>query len=343
VHFFSFRNRLVLNKIGIYLLIGLSVLFLAMFLYLSFMERYVVYERDGVHIDTAWQENITSPKEKVLLNTKATVTELKQTTTGSGSVRQLSGIYVSLDMLKNIDRVRNTIIDGGYKTVLMEVKAVSGNFYYNTSIEDAPLAGTVNTDAVTNLIQELRSMGCYMIASIPAFADRAYLLNHTDIGLPLRSGVLWTDEYNCYWMNPVKDGTLERTEVICRELNSLGFQEILLRNFYFPSDEKIYFDESIQTKSAALANFVMMLQSEMNTEDVTISFGINNSYGFPATISSGRLYITTNDGKSVDKLVSTYRERILSPETQIVFIADSRDTRFDEYGHLVPAIATTVE
>ena len=91
------------------------------------------------------------------------------------------------------------------------------------------------------LIEDMTNRNLYLIAAVPAFRDRAYGLEHTNIGLPYigGNGALWLDEQSCYWLNPGKNGTINYLDQIAEELEIMGFDEILFTDFRFPETDQL--------------------------------------------------------------------------------------------------------
>lgn len=339
MHFLSYRKRMLLRKLTKYFCISIaSVGFIVLF-YLSFMDRYVVYNRQGAYVDTVWEKSIVHADDKQLLSVVPKVTELAPTSATSSSVRKLSGCYVNIDMLTDLNSVKQMVDSAGYSTVLIEVKGVDGTFYYNTSVAEAVKSSVVDYSAVSAWIRELKNKGVYLIASIPAFADRNYCLNHIQVGLPLAGGALWMDSNGAYWMDPGNNSTVLYLESICTELANMGFQEVLLRDYYIPTNSSIVYNESSHTRSEALASCAQIVQADMGTMDLKVSFGLELSSGFPISISEGRLYFKSNDPNMAATYINNYRQNVISTEVQIVFLSASDDAAFGDTGKLVPVIA----
>ena len=91
-----------------------------------------------------------------------------------------------------------------------------------------------------------------LIARVPAFSDPEYALKHQSQALPLYNGALWTDEHDCYWLNPYSNDVQGYLTSIALELAGLGFDEVLFDNFYFPDSDRISWTGSVTKQEAIL-------------------------------------------------------------------------------------------
>lgn len=340
---FSFRRRARLQRILTIGGITLAVLAIVYLIAVIYSGRFIIYSRSGAYADQNWRTSMTATTERKTSDITPHVTVLPKTTVNTGTVRRLSGCYISTEQLTNLGALRTEIKNKGYGTVVIEMKDCFGNFFYDTTIPDVPRADGINTSAVASFIKELKDSGCYLIASVPALADQSYCLNHVELGLPLKSGALWVDDKYCYWMDPKLDGTLSYLETICLELSNLGFREVLLKDFYFPLDDTIVYPETDGSKADVLKRAVERLQADLGSS-VTLSFGLGSALTFPASLENGRLYMNTvHDGNAVPGIVSQLNACVQNPEIQLVFITGSEDQNLDSFGHIIPIQASAPE
>ena len=335
MRFFSFRRRAFLQNFLISMGILLGIFLVLFAILVIFSGRYMVYSRSGVQADIDWAENMQATTERKTVDVVPTVTVLPKTAINTGTVRRLSGCYISADRLSNLEALKKEIAAGAFGTVIVEMKDIYGYFYYKTTM-GVPTASGISTDSVASFLKGLKDEGYYLVAAIPAFADQSYCLNHVELGLPLKSGALWVDDNNCYWMDPKNEGTLSFLETIALELSNLGFRELLLNDFYFPLSDSIVYPETEMTKAEVLDRTVQRLQADLGGA-ITLSFGLGNSNTFPSHLENGRIYLNAiHDGNAVLSTVSQLSLCVENPEIQLVFITGSEDERFDSYGHILP-------
>jgi len=336
---FSYRNRTRFRKIAITLLTIFLIAAALTLCVLAYLDRYIVYDSEGAHLDLHWQETSGASQTVATPSIDAEISYVSaDDEVAIGSTRKVTGYYISTEMLQDPEAVQTALDAGSYYAVLIDLRDGFGNYYYPSGISGAQTATTVNAQAVKDLISSLRQSGVYLIARIPAFADQNHCLNNTDLGLPLSSGALWADGNGCYWMDPANPGSISHMEAVCTELQSLGFREVVLDDFYFPDSDSIVYDESEKTKDSALTDAFNVLQSDLSALDLKVSIGLPSDKTFPGMLTEGRIYFELDDGAEIGSLVDSQEATVAIPDVQIVFLTESHDTRFESYGYLTPAV-----
>lgn len=324
----SYRTKSRLKKLGIAL--GIFALLAVVFLicWMVWLQRYVVYTREGVRFDFGRSTLGLSgepalQKEKTPAETVAI--DYVDATEDNGEpaeTEKFAGYYVSTQMLlDDMEGVRKAIeaLPAG-SVIMLDVKSVYGNFYYSTSLNGAPKAEAMDIAAMDSLLSYLRGTDAYVIARLPAFCDLVFGESHTSSGLALESGVLWTDDNGCYWLNPNDETVLANLAQICRELTELGFDEVAFDHFYFPADGSIVYDSAI-SKADAVKNAAKQLAEAFSTGAFQVSF-CAESADFPLPEGS-RLYLENVAPEQAETMTAQLGTDAL------VFLTDSRDTRFD--------------
>ncbi len=334
----SYHGKLRLKRLGIALGILLLIALVALGCWFVWMQRYIVYTRDGVVFDYERStleledkpHNGDAQRETVSLNILIDDGEddEENQTQNTGI---LSGVYVDTALLlKGVDRAKEALgeLTPG-SAVMVDVKSKFGNFYYTTAINGASQSDSISAPEMDAFIEELRKGDCYLIARLPAFRDSAFALQNQPCGLPLASGVLWTDEEKCYWLNPTKDAVLSNLVQICRELRELGFDEVVFSDFSIPDSGRIVYSSDIP-KDEALKRAADYLVAACGGEYFAISFVGTTDFPLPA--GNTRLYV---EGVAPEQLEMVYEKAPgMEPLSQTVFVVDTRDTRYDTYSHI---------
>lgn len=329
-----YRTRRLLRRVGIILLAIVLFGILFTLCWTSWVERYIIYTRDGVVLnfeqDYKIQEGVLAlpPSEgdnsvSIYFNEGDNALEL------STELTQLKGYYISTTVLAgDIAGTMDTLkkLDSG-TAVMIDVKNAKGQYFYSTSMEDANLAN-VDIAACDELIRTVTKGDYYAIARLPAFRDYFYGLEHVDEGLPYAGGTgyLWMDDIGCYWMNPTKTAVLNRLIDLAEELKALGFDEVVFTDFCFPNTEKVTFNGD---KAEALSNAMNTLITNCNTSSFCVSFSVTD-YTFNVPEGRSRLYLEGIPAKNVGLVVS--QVTITDPDIRLVFMAESNDTRYDDHG-----------
>lgn len=336
---FSYRTRQILKNIAVVLLMVLLVLALVLVCWFLWLERFVVYTRDqGAILDFNLSADFGPGEQAVRPEPEDPVSiyynEGENTLNTSTELTQMVGYYVDAATLEeDLDAVRTQMraLPSG-TPVLMDVKSIYGNFFYSSNVSEKRNSA-VDTAAMDELIELMQTNDLYAIARIPALRDYHYGLNHVPDGLPLPGGYLWMDEDYCYWLNPASEGTMTYLVQIITELRGLGFDEVVLCDFYFPDEDKIVFNGD---KDQAIATAAETLVTACATEKFAVSF-VGQEPAFPLPEGRSRLYLEGVAAASAAGIAQ--QTGIADPAVNLVFLTEVHDTRFDVYSVLRPLSA----
>lgn len=331
-----YRTRRKLQRAGTVLLFLLMIAVIAWFCWVIWLERYVVYTRDGATLDfdrsaEALSGEVALPPDtgngpEIHFNEGANAINV------STDLTQLNGYYITYDMLsKDLDGVvaQVSALSSG-TAVMIDMKGGYGTFYYSSELEDATMSQSVDTEGVDELITLMKSKNLYMIAQISAYQDYIYALNHVSSGIPFTGGhgALWLDSEGCYWLKPTDSGVLGYLTSIILELKGLGFNEVVLNDFSVPTGDRIVYDGDRDTDLLSAANTLL---TSCSTTSFTVSFSVSSAT-FPLPEGRCRMYLSGVTASSVEATAA--QVTMEDPQIRLVFIADTNDTRFDNYGVL---------
>ena len=334
----TYRTRRRLNRLGVFLgYLSLAAL-IVLICWFIWLERFVVYTADGAKLQFDYEsppgiaQVAVAPEETTVAIHYNEGDDFVSTSTELGQIR---GYYATTNVLgRGVDGVAAIIqnLPAG-SAVMLDVKSGFGTFYYSSTIDEALLTDQVDINKMDTLIRELAGQDIYLIARVPAFRDRNYGLNHTVYGLPVASGgYLWADSENCYWLNPVSNGTLSWLITIATELKELGFDEVVFTDFKFPDTDNILFQSSMG-RQEALESAAQTLVSACATSKFCVSFETSNPL-FQLPEGRSRLYLT---GISANQAAEAAENaNVTDPTINLVFLTNTNDTRFDEFGAMRP-------
>ena len=332
----SYQGKNRLKKILLVLGILTLVAALVWLCWMVWLQRYIVFSRDGVKLDfdrsTLEFEHMTAtePVERETMPLDIYINDGEDATlpVDETALRMISGVYVDTRMLLDgIDEVTEELSALEADTAIMlDVKSIYGNYYYTSSIYGATQSDSIDAAKMDSLIATLSKKGHHLIARLPAFRDNVFALNNQSCGLPLASGALWVDEDKCYWLNPANDTVLSNLIQICRELQDLGFDEVVFSDFYFPDSGKIVY-KSETPKDEAIKLAADRLVSACANTYFLISFV--GGTDFPLPDGQTRLYVENALPETLDTLIAQMPGE--DPILQTVFLAETRDTRYDSY------------
>lgn len=337
---FSFHLRRFLRRFWTVVLVLVVAATALLLCWLLWLNRYVVYTRDGVRLDfgnsTAYPEGQPAVEPSAAPSLPITyLEETEPTLPPAQGLQKLNGYTVDTEqMLSDPDALRAQLEQLPAGTpVLMEVKSLRGEMYYSSGV--ARNAQNLDLSRMDSLIAWMKDR-FYLIARMPAFRDYWYCLDHVSEGLPKKwaGGALWLDPDSCYWLNPASEGAMGYLVRIVTELRTLGFDEVVFSDFRFPDTDAVDFTgDNLTTLTQAAADLVATCSSDT----FTVSFQRSDIY-LPLPEGQTRLYLT--DIAAADAAALAAQAQLADPVTQIVFLTDSHDTRYEEFGILRPFTAT---
>lgn len=346
MRYISYRSKLRLRAALIGLAIALVLLAAAAVGVFIYLHRYIVYTPDGARLDldgglrSALETDfdVEASKSAPAPVPGATLAEGSELEEPAKTLEQINGWYADGAMLAAPSRIREAV--SGLTepaAVCVDVRSIYGNFYYSSAIAGAQTSSSVDPPAVDDLLRDLASTPeVYLIAWLPAFRDSSWALAELDCALSLRSGALWMDSEGCYWLDPSDDQVIARLESIIQELESLGFDEVVLSDFAFPDDPAIVFEGD---RSQALLDAAQKLRENLDqSEDIKLSFSTRDSALAPY---ADRFYYRDLDGAEIPALTDALEGAFPDLHNCLVFLTDSRDTRFESFGRLKPAYGSS--
>lgn len=330
-----YRTRQTLRRIAVILLA--IVIFCALFTlcWSTWVERYIIYTRDGIVFDfdldyhipegvPAVQSSSNDTEISIYFNEGDNALEL------STELTQLKGYYITSEDLSSDVSGALTMVKslGSGSAVMIELKNGKGESFYSSTLADS-VSANVDLSAVDNLITTITRGDYYAIARVSAFRDYYFGLNNVSEGLPYAggSGYLWVDNGGCYWLKP-STTVLNRLIAIAEELKGLGFDEVVFTDFCFPSHEKASYTGD---KAEALANAMDTLITNCNTSSFCVSFSVTD-HTLAVPEGRSRLYLEKVSAQNVAMVAS--QVTVTDPDIRLVFMAETNDTRYDNYGVL---------
>lgn len=334
----SYQNKRRLKKWGIVLGVLLLCLTAIWACWMIWLQRFLVFTRDGVKVsfDRSTLELEEKPhgsgSQRETVGVDIVINDGENAVPPvSREMEKISGVYVDTTMLLDgVQSVAQELLELEPGTAIMlDVKSKFGNFYYNTSIQGASLSDSVSAEEMNQLIRDLRKGGYHLIARLPAFRDSAFAENNRDSGLVLASGALWTDEEKCYWLDPASSTVQSNLIQICRELQKMGFDEVVFTDFKIPDSGSISYSADVP-KDQVIKQTAEYLVDNVASDDFVVSF--QGSVEFPLPKGQCRLYMEGVAPETLDSVYASVPGE--KPDVQTVFLAQTRDTRYDVCGVL---------
>ena len=172
-----YRTRRKIKRAGQIFLILAMIFFIIWFCSVIFLQRYVVYTREGAHLDFSVDpdqiQGVVAAPPVGELNVSIYYNEGENAMNTNAVLKKLDGYYIDAEaMSKNMTAVWDALkIIPKETPIMIELKGPNGLFYYNSTLADSVKASNVSPDAVGELIKELQKKGYYTIAKVSAFRD----------------------------------------------------------------------------------------------------------------------------------------------------------------------------
>ncbi len=331
-----YRTRRTLNRVGTVALVLLLTFLIAWLCWVVWLQRYVVYSDDGaatLNFELSANEvsGEVAAEPKAEANIPIYYNEGANAIDVTNEMKQLNGYYIDSTMLQSdlqgvVTRVES--LESG-TTVMIDMKGPYGSFFYPSALGNAVHSASTDVQGVSDLIKTLQTKGFYTIARISAFRDREFGNNNVTSGLYMlnRKG-LWMDGGGMYWLDPTNSTTTSWIASVVLELRDMGFNEVLLDDFCFPDSDQYIFNGD---KPAALQSAANTLISSCAASNFVLSFCVDDPT-FTLPEGRSRLYLKGVSAAGIGQAVS--RVDLDDPAVRLVFIADTADTRYNEYSVL---------
>ncbi|MBQ7522917.1 MAG: hypothetical protein IJT07_00110, partial [Oscillospiraceae bacterium] len=263
----SYQQKARLRRCCKWIAIVLAIILILCLIRFFYLGRFIVYDSDGAHIQYEPARDNTSetmPPEQ----TDFQLVQERSESAANAAATHLRGIYLTVEQANDRAALRNAEAELTHISAMMlPAKTNTGTFLYPTALENTSYSED-SADAFLHLIDAAKAQNVYLIAALPAFADRTNAEAFHNDSLQIRGGALWLNADGSYCLDPRADHTREYLLVQFAELKALGFQEVWLTGFDFPDSRNIVLESDADT---SLVNLATALQNEQGKDPIRIS------------------------------------------------------------------------
>lgn len=180
----------------------------------------------------------------------------------------IQAVFLPLDQLDQAEALA-----AGSDGVILPMKDPDGALGYVSAIPLAADAGTsdAHPDRNQDLLDLNNTPGLYTIAQVSCLRDGALVESDPSLGLMRVSGSAWRDEEGRGWLDPTDPQVQSYLAGVCQEVARLGFDEILLTDFAYPTQGQTDTLRPTAGKSDALTALCRQLQGAVADYDVLLS------------------------------------------------------------------------
>lgn len=330
----SYRTRHRLRRMLSGLLPALLLILAALICWLFWLQRFILYTPEGARLDfslTAPAQPGVVPQKPQKQPVDIEYVDHVPLPTPDFQDQLLRGYYIDPEALQaDVDAViaqLEQLPEGS--AVLLDVKNDWGYFFYSTTLGQQA-SSAYDIGKMDALLSYLADSQLYTIARLPGLRDYNYAKNNTECGLAVSQGYLWEDAGRRYWLDPTQEGTLSFLIQVTRELRTLGFDEVVFTHFYVPQDRSIVFDADPKT---AIETAAATLVQACATDRFTVSFALED---LTVVLPQEHCRLYLQNIAAVDVADVLEQVAAVNSRTQVVFLAETNDTRYDQVGVLRP-------
>ena len=250
----SYRGRSSIGKKILVVVLVLILLASAVFL---LVQNYLVYDGEGnVRLDLPFFQE-KEPEEEELGEVDLTIEEPQRPTIDVLQAQELPTDVLSGDVQGQLASMPGAVV--------IQIKLTDGSLTYHPTFQTAEGVSTGDALTTENLKAILAS-DRYTVARISCFADMAFAKADVEgASLQRDDGWLWYDDFASCWIDPAKDATLTYLQKLCAECAEMGFDEIMLDYFGYPTQgrlDRILGIDDVD-KTQVLTDFLEKLRQEV--------------------------------------------------------------------------------
>lgn len=294
----GYHGRRKRQKVVVTLVLVIVVLLCAAFL---LMQNYIIYDDSGkVRIDLPFFDradedtpplsddevnlDIVEPEEEI--STLQPVKELHARLVGS--------LVLTRDPQKTLESTPE-------EDIVIEVKRVNGSITYASEAVIPEEVDVAQEDTMTNL-KAILAGEKYVVARMSTFCDSYFVRAYRDAALSRENGGYWYDADSRTWLEPTHPQTVAYITGLCQELTALGFDELMLDHFAYPTTGNLSAIDGLDQvdQAAVLADFAAALRANL-PEGTVLGMVLRNDLAVEDGIDADlitryfdRVYVTAN-------------------------------------------------
>ena len=222
------------------------------------------------------------------------------------------------------------VLKGAFEAAAVDVKLLNGTIAYETSVE-VPKEVKVEKEKTMANLQELLADERYMIAHMATLCDSYFVRAHHEAAFLQDNGGFWYDGDGWTWLNPTDPNVLGYITALCKEYAELGFDEILLDYFSYPTTGRLdrCVVEGGTDRVAVLQSFAESLRSVL-PEDMVLSIVIRSD-------------VTAEYGLSPEMIEACFDRVYIAPNVDVSALLDALPEDYDRETRTVYMTATPPE
>lgn len=240
----------------------------------------------------------------------------------------LRGQMLPADVLR---QTPENVLDGLTQDAFaVEVKRSNGAITYTTEVAVPEQVDVAQYDTMDNL-KALLAGEDYAIARMSVFCDSYFVRACPDASLRLERGDFWYDAEGMAWLDPSHPQTLVYITTLCQEYAALGFDEILLDYFSYPTTGRLTSIAGLEDtdRLEVLSDFIRSLRANL-PEELAVSIVLRSE-------------VSEEYGLSAELLAQNFDRIYVDGAADIDALRQSLPEKFDFDTRLVPIVTAAPE
>jgi len=261
----GYRGRRTITDILKWIAIALAVIVVLVLAGLFYLQKYLVYTDEGVRLELPpilqmFRREGKEPDASASLPDPGDISVVIDSGSGTGqppAEPEKPSLAIQLpveDVLNGTAAAK--LEEAGADTLILEMKAPDGKLAWYSEDYTAQWAEVSapqsNNDALKQWNEEV-----YTIARVCCFRDDSAPYSRNKLALR-KGNYNWRDELGLRWLSPAHEESQEYIANLCGELAALGFDEIVLEQFGFPTQGSL--DKITRGKSYDASQFTAQLE-----------------------------------------------------------------------------------
>ena len=293
------------------------------------IQNYIVYDDAGkAHIEWPFRKDEPQPdtQEPAIPDNDVTIDYVD-----NGYMPHLEALHARMlpaDVLRQDPQtVLDSLTENAYA---VETKRVNGSITYTTAVDVPQQVDVAQYDTMANL-QTLLAGDAYSIARMSVFCDSYFVRAYPDAAMRVESGSYWYDAASMAWLDPSNPQVLVYITTLCQEYAQLGFDEIALDYFSYPTTGRLESIAGLEgvDKVQVLTDFVQSLRANL-PDGVKLSIVLR---GEPSA----------DFGLSPELLTQNFDRIYLEAGVDAAALRQQLPEKFDADTRLVPIVAVPAE
>lgn len=265
-----YRGRRKYNWLVTLLLFVLAFLLIGAVWLFSYMQQFVVYEKDGLSLVLPYMRDGGGPFapstdepdddfERPEVDAEIVVDEAgfddMDLTVGEGMAairaRYVPAAAVTADQLTYLAA---SLEAENQNAMVIQLKTHDGHLSYYSGVGLTDSYSVNGTEDIRKAVEQMKGQGVYLVAELATLMDDAMALRNSPLALKDSRGQVITDSGGS-WLDPYNRGTRQYITDIMTELAGMGFDEVLLTGIAHPRAEDIVYSQEM-TSSPSIASSV---------------------------------------------------------------------------------------